>query len=165
MAGSPRLAALPDAQVAAEEKRLFEDLLRRDGAENPYDLRRELRRRDGPPRRRLPHRRPAAAGLEKVREIRSRFDDIHLKDRGRIYNSNLFHVLELENLLDLAEVMITGALAREESRGGHARRDFPVRDDDKFLQHTLVWKEADGVDVWTTSRSTITQWKPVERKY
>jgi len=164
LAGKPALSEVPDSGVKAEEKRLFEDLLRRDGPENPYDLRHELRSsmdhhvgvyRTGD---------ELAEGLEKVRAIRRRLDRIRLDDRGRVYNSNLFHVLELENLLDLAEVMITGALAREESRGGHARRDFPTRDDDRFLHHTLVWKDGDGLRL-DSKPVTITKWKPVERKY
>jgi len=164
LGASPALGAVPDAGVKAEEKRLFEDLLRRDGPENPYDLRHELRSS-------MDHHvgvyrtgEELAKGLQKVREIRGRLDRIRLEDRGRIYNSNLFHVLELENLLDLAEVMVAGALAREESRGGHARRDFPTRDDEKFLHHTLVWKEGDGLRL-DSKPVTITKWKPVERKY
>ncbi len=157
------LAAVDGARVAAEEARIT-DLLAMDGPENPYDLRRELRStmdqhvgvyRDGE---------ELAAGLAKVRELKERFARIHLTDRGRVYNTNLFHVLELENLLDLAEVMITGAAARHESRGGHARRDFPTRDDGDFLHHTLVWKRGDELEL-DSKPVDISKWKPVERKY
>lgn len=65
-------------------------------------------------------------------------------DDTAVYNSNLFHAFELENLLDLAEVTVTGALTREESRGAHARRDFPTRDDVKWLKHTLAWYTGKG---------------------
>jgi succinate dehydrogenase / fumarate reductase flavoprotein subunit len=164
METDPELPGLSEATVQAEEKRLFEDILQRDGSENPYDIRRELRAtmdkhvgvyRDGE---------ELAAGLEKVKALRQRFANIKLEDRGRIYNTNLFHVLEIENLLDLAEVMITGALARTESRGGHSRRDYTVRDDDNWLKHTLAWKDGDGVRLDYKS-VTINKWKPVERKY
>ena len=164
MEGDPELPGLSEAAVQAEEKRLFEDMLQRNGTENPYDIRHELRAtmdqhvgvyRDGE---------ELAAGLEKVKALRQRFTNIKLEDRGRVYNTNLFHVLEIENLLDLAEVMITGALARTESRGGHSRRDFTVRDDDNWLKHTLAWKEGDGVKLDYKS-VTINKWKPVERKY
>lgn len=160
-------AALPELAtetVAAEERRLFEDLLQRDGDENPYDLRRELRAlmdrdvgvfRTGDGLERA---------LQKVGELERRFADVGVGDRGRVYNSNLFHVLELENLLDLARVMITGAVAREESRGAHSRRDFPDRDDDRFLRHTLAWQR-DGEVELGTKPVAIHKWKPVERKY
>ena len=160
----PALATVPDADVAAEERRIFDEMLQKDGPENPYDIRRELRTTMQKNVGVYRTKDELQAGLEHVRELRERFQKIHLKDRSRIYNSNLFHVLETENLLDLAEVMILGALHREESRGGHARRDFPTRDDEKFLKHTLVFKKDDGL-VLDYKPVTITKWKPVERKY
>jgi succinate dehydrogenase / fumarate reductase flavoprotein subunit len=165
--GGATLADLDAAAVAAEESQLFEDFLQRDGDENLYQIRRELRAvmdhhvgvfRTGEDLRR---------GMEKVEELRRRFASISLGDKGRVYNSNLFHALELENLLDLAEVMLTGAIAREESRGAHARRDFPTRDDERFLHHTLVWKRGPGFGELELDKSPVTihKWKPVERKY
>ena len=65
-------------------------------------------------------------------------------DKSRVYNSNLFHALELENLLDLAEVTVAGALTREESRGAHSRRDFVDRDDETWMRHTLAWRTDSG---------------------
>ena len=72
-------------------------------------------------------------GLEEVKALQERFKNIGMKDKGRIYNTNLINALETENLLLLAEVVLVGALAREESRGGHSRMDFPERDDEKWL--------------------------------
>jgi succinate dehydrogenase / fumarate reductase flavoprotein subunit len=74
------------------------------------------------------------------------------------------HVLELENLLDLAEVLVAGALTRQESRGGHARRDFTTRDDDKWLKHTMAYWTPDGPRL-DYGKVNISIWKPVERKY
>ena len=85
-------------------------------------------------------------------------------DKSRVYNSNLIHALELENLVDLAEVTVAGALAREESRGAHARRDFATRDDENWLKHTLAFHTADGPR-FEHKPVTIDMWKPVERKY
>ena len=99
-----------------------------------------------------------------MKEFKERFEKIHLKDPGRFYNTNLFHVLELENLIDLAEVMLVGGLAREESRGAHSRRDFTERDDENFLKHTLVWKRGDELEL-DYKPAVLTHWKPVERKY
>jgi len=99
-----------------------------------------------------------------VRKLKERFRNIRIQDKGRIYNSNLINTLELENLLILAESMIVAALAREESRGGHSRRDFTVRDDEKWLKHTLITLTDDGPQL-SYKDVTITKWKPVERKY
>ena len=87
-----------------------------------------------------------------------------MQDKGALYNSNLFHALELENLLDLAEVTIVGAIARQESRGAHARRDFSTRNDDQWLKHTLAWYTG-GAPRLDAKDVTLDRWKPVERKY
>ena len=91
--------------------------------------------------------------------MRERFKHISVKDKGRVYNSNLMHTIETGNLLELAEVLLTAALVREESRGGHARRDFTTRDDEKFLKHTLVTKK-DGKPVLSYKPVTITTGSP-----
>jgi len=164
MAGGPTLPPLPTDRVDIEEKRLFSDLLNRQGDENPYTIRHALRcvmdkylgvYRTGT---------DLAAGLEKVRSLKQRFRRIGVQDKSRIYNSNLQNVLELENLLDLAEVIAVAALAREESRGAHARRDFPKRDDEKWLKHTLARCSPDGPKL-DGKPVRITKWLPVERKY
>jgi succinate dehydrogenase / fumarate reductase flavoprotein subunit len=164
-----QLAQIPEAPSPSEATvqaagALVEGWLRRDGGENLYELRRELRAamdryvgvyRTGE---------DLSKALETVREIRQRMQKAPVKDKGKVYNSNLFHALELENLVDLAEVTVTGALARQESRGGHSRRDFTSRDDEKWLKHTLAW-HAEGEPRLEYKPVTIDTWKPVERKY
>ena len=154
----------PTAMVRAEESRLYDDLLRRSGGENPYVLRQELREvmvhaagvfRTGP---------GMEEGLRKVREIRERFQEINVQDQGRAYNTNLTYVLETENLIDIAEVLLAGAVARQESRGAHSRRDFPERDDVNWLKHTLAYHTEAGPRL-AYKPVVITTWKPVERKY
>jgi succinate dehydrogenase / fumarate reductase flavoprotein subunit len=103
-------------------------------------------------------------GLEKVRELRKRYSNIGIEDKSPVYNTNLYHALEIGNLLDLAEVMVEGALRRTESRGGHARRDYPVRDDANWLKHTLAFCTERGPK-FDYKPVTITTWQPVERKY
>jgi succinate dehydrogenase / fumarate reductase flavoprotein subunit len=146
------------------QRRVFEEILRKDGRENPYQIKRELRElmdkyvavfRTGE---------ELKTGLSKIVELKERFKRICVKDKGPGYNSNLVHVLELENLLDLAEVMVTGALTREESRGAHARRDFPKRNDEVWLKHTLAFWSPEGPRL-EYKKVNITTWKPVERKY
>jgi succinate dehydrogenase / fumarate reductase flavoprotein subunit len=87
-------------------------------------------------------------GLDQLMEIRRRFDDIQLSDRSMIWNTDLAECLELQNLLEQSLVTVASALNRQESRGGHAREDFPSRDDDQWLKHTLAWlRGPDKVDI------------------
>ncbi len=157
------LRPIPDDQVTGRAQKIA-SLLKRDGKENLYDLRRELRttmdRYVGVFRK----GEELCTALDAIRQIRERSLCAPVHDKSAVYNSNLFHALELENLLDLAEVTVMGALARQESRGAHARRDFSTRDDEKWLKHTLVWK-ADGPPRLDYKPVTVDTWKPVERKY
>jgi succinate dehydrogenase / fumarate reductase flavoprotein subunit len=165
-AALPGLAAaapLPAEQVEGVEDRV-RGMLARQGDENLYGLRRELRTtmdekvgvfRNGP---------DLTDALARIRDIRGRMQQAPVADKSRVYNSNLIHALELQNLVDLAEITVAGALAREESRGAHARRDFPTRDDDGWLRHTLAFHSAEGPR-FDHKPVTIDMWKPVERKY
>jgi succinate dehydrogenase / fumarate reductase flavoprotein subunit len=161
--GQTAVPALPDRQVEVARRRV-DDLLARDGGESLYELRKELRAtmdakvgvfRTGEALRQA---------LGTIREIRKRAEKAPVADKSRVYNTNLFHALELANLLDLAEIAVTGGLAREESRGAHARTDFPKRDDEKWLRHTLCFRDGEEVRL-DYKPVTIDTWKPVERKY
>ncbi|MBV5319609.1 MAG: FAD-binding protein [Chlorobium phaeobacteroides] len=80
-------------------------------------------------------------GMEELSLLKDRFKKIRVFDSSDIFNTNLIQVLELQNMLDLAETVATGALAREESRGSHTRNDFPTRNDEKWHKHTLATLE------------------------
>jgi succinate dehydrogenase / fumarate reductase flavoprotein subunit len=103
-------------------------------------------------------------GLNKIAELRRRFRNIAVHDKSRIYNTDLIRTLETENMLELAEALLFAGLARQESRGAHSRTDFPVRDDEKFLGHSMVYYTG-GTPRLGYKPVTITTWKPVERKY
>jgi succinate dehydrogenase / fumarate reductase flavoprotein subunit len=104
--------------------------------------------------------------LSTVRALQEHYRHIGLTDRGGLFNRELLDVLELGNMLDLAEVIIVSALFRQESRGAHSREDFPARNDTDFLVHTLVRPdESSGRPAISTKPVTITRFQPQERKY
>jgi len=83
-------------------------------------------------------------GLRQLEGILASFADVRIEDRSLIWNTDLVETLELENLLQQAMVTVAGALNREESRGSHAREDFPQRDDENWLKHSLLWLDGAG---------------------
>ena len=102
---------------------------------------------------------------EIVRGLRERYERVVVEDKGDVFNSDLTQALELGYLLELAECMVVSGLARKESRGAHARPyDYPDRDDENYLRHTLVTWE-DGAPRLDWKPVTMTKWQPEERKY
>jgi succinate dehydrogenase flavoprotein subunit len=100
-----------------------------------------------------------------VRALRERYERVVVEDKGDVFNTDLTQALELGFLLELAECMVVCGLARTESRGAHARPyDYPERDDESFLRHTLVTWE-DGAPALDWKPVTMTKWQPEERKY
>ncbi|MDG6990115.1 MAG: succinate dehydrogenase/fumarate reductase flavoprotein subunit [Nitrososphaerota archaeon] len=160
--GRPR----PDSageKVQLEEKRIFDGIFHGSGATNPYEIRDALqkvmakdafvyRTGDG-----------LAEALRTIRELKAK-DFLHVEDKSRTYNTNLSDVLEVESMLDVAEVVVAGALARTESRGAHARRDFPARDDGNWMKHTLAFRGPEGPRL-EYSAVAVTKYQPTERHY
>lgn len=157
------LPAAPQAAAEAAEARLA-GLLARPAEESHYAIRAELRKTMDASMGVYRTGEGIQAGLDKVHELKARYDCIGVADKGLVYNTDLVQALETGFMLDVAEVAATGALARTESRGGHARRDFPQRNDIDFLKHTLAFQTPTGPRL-DYSPVTITMWKPVERKY
>jgi succinate dehydrogenase / fumarate reductase flavoprotein subunit len=109
--------------------------------------------------------------LEKIAELRVRYENISVQDKGQRFNTDLLEAIELGFLLDLAEVLAITARERRESRGGHYREDFEARNDDKFMVHSMAYltpkkakKPGDNIKIdWKPV--TITNYPPMERKY
>ena len=158
------LPPAPQKKVQDEEKRVFEQIGHGDGSEDVYVIRNELQKtmdnnvgvyRTGP---------QMEEALKKIKELKQRIKRVKVKDDSRIYNTNLINVIETTNLIELAEIIVVGGLARTESRGAHSRRDYPNRDDVNWGKHTLARYTPDGPKL-ESSPVTMTMWKPVERKY
>jgi fumarate reductase flavoprotein subunit len=153
-------------QAEDEKRRLLREYLHKsDGKERPAVIRGEMQKameagvgiyRTG-------------AGLrqaaEKMHELQERFRDVAIEDHSRTFNTELTAALELSFMLDVAETVIHSALRREESRGAHQRTDFPDRDDEHFLSHSLIYRNADGSSRLEDLPVTITRWPPAERTY
>jgi succinate dehydrogenase / fumarate reductase flavoprotein subunit len=107
---------------------------------------------------------PMTEALEKIKELKERYQMIALQDKGNCFNRDLLDALELGHMLDLAEVIVMGALHRRESRGAHSREDYPERNDETFLVHTLVRYSDSGPQIFEKP-VTITRFEPKERKY
>jgi succinate dehydrogenase / fumarate reductase flavoprotein subunit len=109
--------------------------------------------------------------LSDLSALRARYANVTVQDKGARFNTDLLEAVELGFLLDLAEVLVVGALARRESRGGHFREDYPTRDDEQFMRHTMAYRVDDGdgfggSDVRLDYKPVaMTRYQPMERKY
>ena len=139
-------------------------LLSRREKENPYQLRKEL----GETMDTLVHVYRDEAGLSRAQDslagLRARYREVGVQDASDVFNTNLRDVLEIGNMLELAQAVTAGALARRESRGSHARVEYPARDDANFLRHTLAYR-TDGLPRLSYVPVARTKWEPMERKY
>jgi succinate dehydrogenase / fumarate reductase flavoprotein subunit len=99
-----------------------------------------------------------------IADVKARYANVAIHDRGQKYNTDLLEAIELSFLIELAQVVVAGALAREESRGGHYREDFPTRDDEKFMKHTMAYASGEGIRL-DYKPVVITKYQPMERKY
>ena len=102
--------------------------------------------------------------VDTLKQLKERYKQVNLDDTGKKFNTDLLEAWELGCLLDVAEVTAVSALNRTESRGGHSREDYPKRDDDNWLKHTLAWRKDGEIEIGYKP-VVITQYQPKERVY
>ncbi|MEY2672837.1 MAG: hypothetical protein RLZZ508_714 [Actinomycetota bacterium] len=149
---------------AAQVQEMMEKFRNSNGSERVHILRRELQETMDLNAQVYRTEETLKQALSDVRSIRERYKNVGIMDRGLRYNTDLLEAIELGFLLDLAEVLVVSALERRETRGGHAREDYPTRDDKNFMQHTMAYKSEDGVRL-DYKPVVITRYQPMERKY
>ncbi len=154
------LPADPTCEACDEIDRL----LYGDGDESVADIRRELQEvmMDKVGVFRIEAQMQAA--VDKICELQERYRRVSIQDRGKRFNTDLLEAIELGYLLDLAQVTAESALARRESRGAHSREDFPERDDENWLKHTLAYRTEKGIEL-KYKPVTITRFEPKPRTY
>jgi len=155
--------SIPTDLVNMEEKRIYDGIFRGRGQANPYEIRQELTDTLNDKAYVYRNQTDLLEGLKKVRELKA-MTWKHVDDQAKEYNTNFSNVMELDSMFRVAEVVLIGAINRKESRGSHARTDFPKRDDKKFLHHTLAYYDPEE-PIMKKHPVTITNYKPVERKY
>jgi succinate dehydrogenase / fumarate reductase flavoprotein subunit len=155
---------IPNQMLLAEEKRVFDEILGNEGSERSPPIRDEMRKimntkvwifRKGD---------DLESAVKEIRQLKQRLKKMKVEDKSRPFNGGLLDALQLGFMLDLAEVTTLCALARTESRGAHSRRDYPKRDDEHWLKHTLAYQTKDGPRLEYIP-VTITRWQPAARTY
>ena len=157
-------AVMPEASDE-DTRTQVERLLSNTGKESAGDIRTEMQREMMEKCGVFRNGKDLEAVRGTVKNLKDRYQHISVGDKGRTFNTDLLEALELGYMLDLAEVTVESALVRTESRGGHAREDFPNRDDANWLKHTLAYKQADGSIRMDYKPVVLGTFEPKERKY
>ncbi|TDJ60755.1 MAG: FAD-binding protein [Nitrospina sp.] len=163
-ARSAEFAAFNEGHEKARVLKQIEEIFQRDGTESYNDIRNEMKEvmmekcgvfRDAD---------NLKSCIATIQGLQERHTKGRVTDKGRLFNTELYEIIELGNMLKMAEIIATTALARQESRGGHYRTDFPKRDDQEFLKHSLVYQSEDGMEI-KSKKVIVTKYQPKERTY
>ena len=163
-ARSADFAAFNEGHEKARVLNQIEEIFQRDGTESYNDIRNEMKEvmmekcgvfRDAD---------NLKSCIATIQGLQERHTKGRVTDKGLLFNTELYEIIELGNMLKMAEIIATTALARQESRGGHYRTDFPKRDDQEFLKHSLVYQSEDGMEI-KSKKVIVTKYQPKERTY
>jgi succinate dehydrogenase / fumarate reductase flavoprotein subunit len=154
---------LSEGQMSQAEN-FVADAYRDKGDNDPYEIKRMLWSTMDRDAYVFRNEKDLTEGLKIIRGLIDRSGKISISEKGNVYNQNLIASLEMKNLVELAEVVVNSALERRESRGSHFRTDYPKRDDDNYLKHTIAQRTNGGLQI-TYRPVTLTKWKPEPRVY
>jgi len=160
--------AQDDPAIAAQSEAIVKgvrDILLRQGDESLAKVRREMRNSLEEGAGIYREEASTSATCEKILELKQRYHQIEVNDKSNVFNTDLQQLLELGNLLDIAETVAEASLQRRESRGAHQRLDYPERDDTDFLRHSLAFRQAEGRPRIEWLNVTITRSQPGVRDY
>ncbi|WP_101652061.1 succinate dehydrogenase flavoprotein subunit [Brevibacterium ihuae] len=163
----PELPEAPEARVVE----MIESMRKASGTESVAAIRRDLQEVMDTDVQVFRTDETLRNALDVIAELRARYANVGIHDRGKRYNLDLLEAVELAFLLEIAEVVTVAAIHRKESRGGHFREDFPDRDDENFMHHTMTYldpnSEAEGIKGMRleTKPVVMTRYQPMERKY
>jgi succinate dehydrogenase / fumarate reductase flavoprotein subunit len=141
-----------------------EEIFQRDGSESYNDIRNEMKEVMMAKCGVFRDEEKLKSCIATIQALKERYKKGKVTDKGQLFNTEVYEIIELGNMLEMAEIISTAALAREESRGGHYRTDFPKRDDQDFLKHTLVYPGEGALEL-KYKPVVITRYQPKERTY
>ncbi len=163
-ASSHDFPALDQKKIMAEEKRIWDDLLNRKGGENAASIRSDLGVAMDAYAGVFRDEAGLTKGLKAIKDLKKRYSNLTVEYDSKIFNVQLQWAFEVGYMLDLAEVILNGAILRKESRGAHYRRDFEKRDDENFMKHTIARYTSKGPEI-TYKPVSVTKFEPMERHY
>ena len=158
-------AAKPSAQTLKAEQDRIGDMLGRQEGERAPQIRKRLNATMSENAFIFRNEAQLRKACEDVKEVREAIKHVTVMDKSKTFNTDLVGTLETEFLIEAAQRVVHGALARTESRGAQARTDYPERDDEQWLVHTLVWRTDDDPRLDYSRKVTFTKWQPEVRKY
>ena len=144
--------------------KFIEELMGREGKESLAELRSQMGEVTWAKMGIFRDEKSLKEAYDELSELLERWEEVPVVDKSRVFNTNLVELLELRNMLELARAVALGALHRKESRGGHSREDYPDRDDENFLKHSLIYYENGELKI-DYAPVRITKYQPAERKY